>query len=165
MPSFSYLIENMIMFEFGDMMHLLVSFENKSVQLFDLATGSFVHEFEFKENEKPKRKESEASDSENESTVPYWDGWKDAMPYDATNTNNNKEQTQQAAGKNAKLGKGRHRVEKYKSGSTTFSGSENNLNPQGGFSAALSPSKKGRQSEAIPKQKGGRFRDSGHESR
>lgn len=49
MPNFSYLIENIIMFDFLGVQHLLVSFENKSVQIIEVKSGNSIHEFNFGE--------------------------------------------------------------------------------------------------------------------
>lgn len=35
MPTFSYLIEHMLLFDHSGCQHLIVAFENKSVQIFD----------------------------------------------------------------------------------------------------------------------------------
>jgi hypothetical protein len=47
MPIFSYLIEHLIMFQHRGTWHLLVIFDNKSVQAFDYATGTSIFEFNF----------------------------------------------------------------------------------------------------------------------
>lgn len=46
-PNLSYLIEHLIMFQHRGTWHLLVIFDNKSVQAFDYATGTSIFEFNF----------------------------------------------------------------------------------------------------------------------
>lgn len=57
MPSFSYLIEHIQLFEFQGVNHLMVAFENKSVQVFDFDSGLSVFEFNFDD---PKRQQMES---------------------------------------------------------------------------------------------------------
>ena len=64
MPNFSYLIEHMILFEYQGTQHLMVSFENKSVQIIDFEKGESQIEFDFdiksdKEKEREKRERIE----------------------------------------------------------------------------------------------------------
>ena len=47
MPNFSYLIEHMILFEYQGALHLMVSFDNKSVQVIDFEKGESLFEFDF----------------------------------------------------------------------------------------------------------------------
>lgn len=47
LPNFSYLIEHMILFDYQGTKHLLLSFENKSVQIIDFETGLSIFEFDF----------------------------------------------------------------------------------------------------------------------
>jgi len=49
MPNFSFLIEHMILFEYQGQKHLMISFENKSVQVFDFDTGYSIFQFNFNE--------------------------------------------------------------------------------------------------------------------
>jgi len=44
-PSFSYLIDHVVLFEYQGMQHLMVAFENKSVQIFDFESGMSLFEF------------------------------------------------------------------------------------------------------------------------
>ena len=46
-PTFSYLIDHLVLFEFKGQMHLLVAFENKSVQVFEFESGQSIYEFSF----------------------------------------------------------------------------------------------------------------------
>lgn len=46
-PTFSYLIENLLLFEHLGNYHLVAAFENKSVQIFDFQSGLSLHEFDF----------------------------------------------------------------------------------------------------------------------
>ena len=48
MPNFSYLIESITMFEYMGQLHLMAAFENKSVQIFEVASGHSIFEFELK---------------------------------------------------------------------------------------------------------------------
>ena len=43
LPSFSYLIENMLMFQFQKNLLLLVVYENEETILFDFDSGIFQH--------------------------------------------------------------------------------------------------------------------------
>lgn len=52
MPSFSYLIEHMKLFEYQGVTHLMVAFENKSVQVFDFESGLSIFEFNFDEQKR-----------------------------------------------------------------------------------------------------------------
>jgi hypothetical protein len=47
----------MVMFEYKGSVHLMVSFENKSVQIFDYSNGHSVFEFDFSAPERTKRPE------------------------------------------------------------------------------------------------------------
>jgi hypothetical protein len=47
LPNFSYLIESMAMFEYKGAVHLMVAYENKSVQIFDYSSGHSIFEFDF----------------------------------------------------------------------------------------------------------------------
>ena len=49
-PSVTYGIEQMLMFQFQGNEMLLVTRENRAVQVFEQRTGKFVHEFEFYNN-------------------------------------------------------------------------------------------------------------------
>jgi len=46
-PSFEYDIEDMILFEFVGVTHMMIFYSNKSIQLFEYETGTFVYEFDF----------------------------------------------------------------------------------------------------------------------
>ena len=48
LPSFSYLIENMLIIQFGSSLLLLIVNEHGDTTLFDFETGMFQHEFTFK---------------------------------------------------------------------------------------------------------------------
>ena len=49
-PSVTYLIESLMMFDFQGTQMLLVTFENHSVQMFESSNGHFAHEFLFYDN-------------------------------------------------------------------------------------------------------------------
>lgn len=49
LPNFSYMIENMVMFTYKDTVLLMISFENKSVQIFEYESGESIFEFDFKQ--------------------------------------------------------------------------------------------------------------------
>ena len=53
MPKFIYLIDHVVMFEYKDIKHLIVAFENKSVQILELdssGTATCCFELDFKES-------------------------------------------------------------------------------------------------------------------
>ena len=56
LPSFSYLIDHMVMFDFHKSLMLLVSYENGDCQLFDLESGIFQYQFEFRHKIETKKK-------------------------------------------------------------------------------------------------------------
>lgn len=66
LPKLSYKIEAMEMLYFKNMYFLLVIFENKSVQVYDYATGHFFYEFSFLDNtlEKFKSRANEKNQEE-----------------------------------------------------------------------------------------------------
>ena len=49
-PVLTYLIENLLLFEFQGTPLLLIAFENHSVKMFEADTGHFDHEFKFHDN-------------------------------------------------------------------------------------------------------------------
>jgi len=53
LPKFIYLIEHIVMFEYGETQHLIIAFENKSVQIFEIdsvGTGTCCFELNFSED-------------------------------------------------------------------------------------------------------------------
>jgi len=46
-PSFEYDIEDLIVFEFAGVSHMMIFYSNKSIQLFEYDTGTYVYEFDF----------------------------------------------------------------------------------------------------------------------
>lgn len=65
LPNFSYLIEHMILFDYQGALHLMLSFENKSVQIIDFQTGLSIFEFDF-DNHRAMRKADSESKQEDE---------------------------------------------------------------------------------------------------
>ena len=46
-PSFEHAIEQLLTLNFNDIPHIMIFFENKSVQLYEFETGKFAMEFDF----------------------------------------------------------------------------------------------------------------------
>ena len=68
LPNFSYMIENMVMFQFKGIVHLLVSFENKSVQIFEYETGHSIYEFDFKSCSRTKKTDTDTNNGNKNDT-------------------------------------------------------------------------------------------------
>ena len=49
-PTVTYLIDNMLMFQFQGTPMLLVAFENQQVNVFESSNGHYVDEFHFQDN-------------------------------------------------------------------------------------------------------------------
>lgn len=49
-PSVTYLIDELVMFQFQGIKMLLIAFENQSVQVFESDNGHFTYEFSFYDN-------------------------------------------------------------------------------------------------------------------